>query len=152
MKPRLLLLAACLLAVPAAAQDTTRTPQPAMTTPEFRGIYTALYRVPDLARAKAWYAQAFGTEPYFDEPFYVGFNIAGHELGLLPLEGEQPGRGGVVAYWGVGDVDATVRRMVELGATVHEPVQDVGGGIRVATVLDPFGNPIGVIENPHFGK
>ena len=118
---------------------------------DFRGIYTVLYRVPDLAQGKAWYADAFGVQPYFDEPYYVGFNISGYELGLLPLEGESAGRGGVVAYWGVPDVDAATARMTAAGAVVHEPVQDVGGGIRVATVLDPFGNPIGLIENPQFG-
>lgn len=156
MRRRFLVLSAVLLAAPSAAQESMARPnttdaRPPMTT-DFRGIYTVLYRVPDLDRAKAWYAQAFQTQPYFDEPFYVGFNVSGYELGLLPLEGEQPGRGGVVAYWGVSDVDATVQRLVSLGATVHEAPQDVGGEVRVATVLDPFGNPIGIIRNPEFGR
>jgi predicted enzyme related to lactoylglutathione lyase len=122
-----------------------------MSPPVFRGIYTVIYRVPDLAVAKAWYGRAFGVEPYFDEPFYVGFNIRGFELGLQPEEGEKrAGAGGAVAYWGVENADHALARLIELGATEREGVQDVGGGIRVATVIDPFGNVLGLIENPHF--
>jgi predicted enzyme related to lactoylglutathione lyase len=122
-----------------------------MHSPTFRGIYTVIYRVPDLGRAKAWYATAFGVQPYFDEPFYVGFSIAGYELGLLPEEGEaKAGAGGSVAYWGVVDAQRALARLLELGARPHEDVQDVGGGIRTATVLDPFGNVVGIIENPSF--
>lgn len=116
-----------------------------------QGLRTVIYHVPDLTRAKQWYAAAFGTQPYFDEPFYVGFNIGGYELGLDPnTEGVPPGKGGSVAYWGVGDVEAAVRHFTSAGATVSAAVQDVGGDIRVATVVDPFGNLIGLIENPHF--
>ena len=121
-----------------------------MAEPKFRGLYTVIYRVPDIAAAKAWYARTFGVDPYFDEPFYVGFDIAGYELGLQPGEGSGTS-GGVVAYWGVVDAEQTVRRLRERGATIDSDVQDVGGGIKVATVRDPFGNPVGVIENPHFG-
>jgi predicted enzyme related to lactoylglutathione lyase len=113
-----------------------------------RGLRTVIYGVPDITRAKEWYAKAFGTEPYFDEPFYVGFNIGGFELGLHP---DSPsGAGGATAYWGVGNAAEAVERMASLGATVSSPPRDVGGGIVVATVLDPFGNEIGIIENPHF--
>jgi predicted enzyme related to lactoylglutathione lyase len=116
-----------------------------------QGLGTVIYRVSDLARAKAWYAQAFGQAPYFDEPFYVGFNVAGYELGLDPdTTGGQPGPGGAVAYWRVASLTAAVDRFVGAGAAIVAPAQDVGGGIRVATVADPFGNPIGLIENPHF--
>jgi predicted enzyme related to lactoylglutathione lyase len=116
------------------------------------GLRTVKYVVADLPRAKAWYAEAFGVEPYFDEPFYVGFNIGGFELGLDPdLSTQQPGPGGSLAYWGVADAAAALARLEGMGARVHEPVQDVGGGIKVASVLDPFGNPVGIIENPHFG-
>jgi predicted enzyme related to lactoylglutathione lyase len=115
------------------------------------GLRTAIYHVPDLARAKQWYARAFGVEPYFDEPFYVGFNIGGYELGLDPhTEGTKPGAGGSVAYWGVADIDKAVAQFTRAGATLKSPVQDVGEGIKVATVADPFGNLIGLIENPHF--
>ncbi|QIN77781.1 VOC family protein [Rubrobacter marinus] len=116
-----------------------------------RGLRTAIYRTADLGRAKEWYAGVLGFGPYFDEPFYVGFEVGGFELGLQPSEpGATPGGGGVVAYWGVGDADEALGRLLGMGATVHEAVQDVGGGIRVATVLDPDGNAFGIIENPHF--
>jgi predicted enzyme related to lactoylglutathione lyase len=121
-----------------------------MTT-HFKGIYTALYRVDDLERGKAWYAQALGTAPYFDQPFYVGFNVAGFELGLLPPEpGAAMGAGGTVAYWGVEDVQAAWNRLIALGATGVEKPQDVGADIVVAAVRDPFGNLFGLIRNPHF--
>jgi predicted enzyme related to lactoylglutathione lyase len=116
----------------------------------FKGLGTVIYSVPDLDRAKAWYARAFAQEPYFDQPFYVGFNIAGYELGLDPNPGRQPGPGGSVAYWRVDEIDAAVRHFTSVGASVVAPVQDVGEGIKVATLRDPFGNAIGLLENPHF--
>jgi predicted enzyme related to lactoylglutathione lyase len=115
------------------------------------GLATVIYHVPDLDRAKAWYASAFQQQPYFDQPFYVGFNIGGYELGLHPDEsGTRAGRGGVVAYWRVPEIESAVRQFLSSGATVAEAVQDVGEGIKVAAVTDPFGNLIGLIENPHF--
>lgn len=122
------------------------------TEPEmFKGIYTTIYRAPDLASAKAWYSDAFGIEPYFDEPFYVGFNVGGYELGLQPEEGEsKAGPGGTFTYWGVESADRALEHLLERGAKLHAGIQDVGGGVRVATVKDPFGNVIGIIENPHF--
>lgn len=117
----------------------------------FEGLRTTIYVVDDLDRAAAWYADVLGAGPYFDEPFYVGFNVGGFELGLLPAEGDdQPGTGGTLAYWGVEDIGAAMERLMELGAEERDPVQDVGDGVKVATVLDPFGNILGVIENPHF--
>ena len=117
----------------------------------FLGLYTAIYRVGDLERAKRWYASAFGVQPYFDQPFYVGFNVAGFELGLLPHEGTRAaGPGGVVAYWGVASIKESWPRLVSLGAAPVEEPKDVGEGIQVAVARDPFGNLLGVIENPHF--
>jgi predicted enzyme related to lactoylglutathione lyase len=113
-----------------------------------QGLRTAIYPTPDLARGKEWYRQVLGRDPYFDEPFYVGFSVGGFELGLTP-DGE-PGTAGVQLYWGVPDAAAELARLVALGASVHEAVKDVGGGIKVASVLDPFGNLFSVIENPHF--
>lgn len=115
------------------------------------GLRTTIYNIPDLARGKAWYQEAFGIAPYFDEPFYVGFNIGGYELGLdpNPASGEA-GAGGTVAYWGVPEIDAAVTHFESVGGMVVTPSQDVGGGIRVATVSDPFGNHVGLIENPNF--
>lgn len=122
-----------------------------MDNQPFLGLRTAIYNVPDLEKAKAWYTALFGTEPYFVEPFYVGFNIGGFELGLNPdVSKVKPGPGGVVAYWGVADAEAAFQHALHHGAGEHEPVQDVGGGIKVATVTDPFGNLLGIIENPYF--
>jgi predicted enzyme related to lactoylglutathione lyase len=116
-----------------------------------KGLGTVIYRVPDLDRAKAWYARAFQQEPYFDQPFYVGFNIAGYELGLDPDPGGgKTGPGGSVAYWRVDAIEAAVKAFADCGATIAVAVQDVGEGIKVATVADPFGNLIGLLENPHF--
>ena len=114
------------------------------------GLRTAIYRVTDLARAKAWYSKAFGVAPYFDEPFYVGFNIGGYELGLDPGGEGKAGPGGSVAYWGVPDAAAALAHFKASGASVVAELQEVGEGIKVATVADPFGNLIGLIENPHF--
>ena len=115
------------------------------------GLRTVIYHVPDLKRAREGYSAALGVKPYFDEPFYVGFNIGGFELGLDPdIKGVKPGAGGAVPYWGVANVEKAVEQFIRAGATLKSPIQDVGEGIRVATVADPFGNLVGLIENPHF--
>jgi predicted enzyme related to lactoylglutathione lyase len=115
------------------------------------GLRTAIYRVSDLDKAKDWYRTILGIDPYFDQPFYVGFNVGGFELGLDPDTSEgAPGRGGVTVYWGVEDAAAALARLHALGAREHSPVRDVGEGIKVAAVLDPFGNVFGIVENPHF--
>ena len=117
----------------------------------FRGLRSVIYHAVDLAAAKEWYAKALGVQPYFDQPFYVGFNIAGYELGLDPDPSSATGSGSsAIAYWGVADAAAALARLVELGATDRLGVQDVGEGIRLASVIDPFGNVFGIIENPHF--
>ena len=112
------------------------------------GLRTAIYPVADLASAKLWYEKVVGVKPYFDQPFYVGFSVGGFELGLLP-DGI-PGTTGPQALWGVADARAEFERLLALGATALEPVADVGEGIKVAAVKDPFGNRLGIIENPHF--
>src|SRR5262245_60795652 len=105
-----------------------------------QGLGTVIYHVNDLQRAKAWYASAFLQQPYFDEPFYVGFSIAGYELGLHPNRAaSSAGTGGVVAYWRVADIQAALQHFVAAGATVVGQIQDVGGGIKVVEVTDPFG-------------
>lgn len=113
------------------------------------GLATVTCKVRDLAAAKQWYANVFGVTPYFDEPFYVGFNIAGYELGLMP-DPAGGSAGGSVAYWRVPVIQQAFDHFVKSGATVVAAVEDVGGGIKVATVSDPDGNLIGLIENPHF--
>jgi predicted enzyme related to lactoylglutathione lyase len=116
------------------------------------GLRTVIYHVGDLDRAKEWYGAVLGLRPYFDEPFYVGFDVGGFELGLQPDDPDAPRAStGVSAYWGVDDAEAALGRLLELGAAEHSGgVQDVGDGILLATVLDPHGNVFGVIENPHF--
>lgn len=113
-----------------------------------KGLRTVIYPAPDLQATKAWYAQVLQQEPYFDQPFYVGFSVGGFELGLMP--DATPGIAGAQALWGVDDADGAFARLLQLGATSLEPVTDVGDGIRVAAVQDPFGNRFGIIENPHF--
>jgi len=111
------------------------------------GLRTVIYPAPDLAAAKAWYATLLGQEPYFDQPFYVGFNVGGYELGLDPNADVAVGP---VAYWGVANADEALAQLLAGGATEHSNVQDVGDGIRVAAVRDQGGNVVGIIENPHF--
>jgi len=113
----------------------------------FLGLRTVIYPAPDLAASKAWFARLLGVEPYFDEPFYVGFNVAGYELALDPHGDPATGP---VTYWGVADANTALAQLLDAGATSRGDVQDVGDGIRVATVLEPGGTVLGVIENPHF--
>ena len=116
----------------------------------FEGLRTVIYAVEDLAKAKAWYTEALGKPPYFDQPFYVGFNVGGFELGLDPDTSAVTRGNNAVAYWGVADARAAYARLLAAGAREHRAVQDVGDGILVGTVTDPFGNVLGVIQNPHF--
>lgn len=113
-----------------------------------QGLRTAIYPVADLASGTDWYRRVLGQDPYFEEIYYVGFEVGGFELGLIP-DGE-PGLHGVQVYWGVPDARAEVERLLTLGASVHEAARDVGGGVVVGSILDPFGNVFGVIENPGF--
>jgi predicted enzyme related to lactoylglutathione lyase len=120
-------------------------------TPKILGLRTVIYMVSDIAAAKAWYSKVFQTEPYFDEPFYVGFNIAGYELGLHPQEKSTIEKSdSVLTYWGVADVEFEFNRMIEMGATAHENPTNVGGEIVVASLKDLWGNIIGLIYNPEF--
>lgn len=122
-----------------------------MEKTRFLGLRTTIYKVKNLQKAKEWYSEAFGTLPYFDQPFYVGFNIAGFELGLLPEKEPTKGKSvGVLTYWGVNDISKTYDKLIELGATKNEKPHSVGGKIMTATVKDPFGNIIGLIFNPEF--
>lgn len=112
------------------------------------GLRTVVYPCSDLAASKAWYGQVLATEPYYDQPYYVGFSVGGFELGLMP-DGV-PHADGSEAYWGVADADAALARLIELGGRPDKPVTQVGGGVRYASVLDPSGNRFMVIENPAF--
>ena len=118
----------------------------------FQGLRTVIYHVSDMERAKAWYTEVLGQPPYFDQPYYVGFNVGGYELGLHPSDSSTDAEKAtsVVTYWGVDDIEATHARLLELGASARTGLMDVGEGIKVADVLDPFGNVVGIIYNPHF--
>jgi predicted enzyme related to lactoylglutathione lyase len=113
----------------------------------FLGLRTIIYPSPDLDAGKAWFTRLLGFEPYFDEPFFVGYSVGGYELALDPNGSVDDGP---VTYWGVPDCDEAWQRLLGEGASPREAVRDVGESIRVATVVEPSGNIIGVIENPHF--
>lgn len=147
----IILFIASLLPQIQAQVSIKETQKPHQMEQKILGLRTVIYLVDDLAAAKEWYSKAFEKEAYFSEPFYVGFNIGGYELGLLPVETEQLTRGeNVLAYWGVTDIAKTYHRMIELGASVHEEPHNVGGPLEVASVKDPWGNCIGLIFNPVF--
>lgn len=113
----------------------------------FNKLRTVIYHVDDLQKAKNWYAELTGIQPYFDEPFYVGFNINGFELGLDPDFEDIPDRGSqAVSYWNVDDIIETVKKFTNAGALLRSKIKEVGGGIKVATVIDPWGNAVGLIE------
>lgn len=117
----------------------------------FLGLRTCIYKVDDLKKATAWYAKAFHTEPYFNESFYVGFNIAGYELGLIPDETPAIKKSdGVNTYWGVNNVEKEYKQLISLGATGYEAPHNVGGELVVASIKDPWGNVVGLIYNPDF--
>jgi catechol 2,3-dioxygenase-like lactoylglutathione lyase family enzyme len=113
----------------------------------FLGLRTIVYPAPDLAASKAWWTEALGLKPYFDQPFYVGFNPGGYELGLNPAGDPAAGPS---TYWGVRDIAAAAERLTALGAVVVAAVEEVGDGIKLGTFRSPGGDPIGLIENPVF--
>ncbi|MFZ1249377.1 MAG: VOC family protein [Candidatus Saccharimonadales bacterium] len=111
-----------------------------------QGIQSVIYPVKDLAKAKELYGKLLGVEPYFDQPFYVGFQIgAGQEIGLDP-NGHAEGMTGPVSYWKVEDIQDTLKSFLATGATTHQDAKDVGGGMLMAAVKDADGNTIGLIQ------
>ncbi|MGF6881402.1 putative enzyme related to lactoylglutathione lyase [Nocardia sp. GAS34] len=117
-----------------------------MTSSSTQGIKTVLHPVTDLAAAKAVYAALLGMPPQTDSPFYVGFDAEGQHIGLVPNGGPQA-MATPVAYWHVPDIEATLAAVTAAGATVQEAVHNVGGGRQVATVTDPDGNVLGLIQD-----
>jgi predicted enzyme related to lactoylglutathione lyase len=114
-----------------------------------RALRSAIYKVDDLPRAKAFYAALLGRAPYFDEPFYVGFEVDGQELGLDPdVAVLKPGPGGAIAYWRVDDVAASYELAVASGGKPVEAKHEVGGGMSTAIVGDVCGNLVGLIQTP----
>ncbi|MEX2553739.1 MAG: VOC family protein [Actinomycetota bacterium] len=125
-----------------------------------RGLTTVAYQTSDLEAAKRWYTELLGVEPYFQRPEYIEFRIGDyqHEFGILDsrylpdLGGGGPAAqpGGAIAYWHVDDVHALLERLQQMGAKLHHPPRDFGEGFVGASVIDPFGNVLGIMHNPHY--
>ncbi|MDY0908115.1 VOC family protein [Microbacterium sp. CFBP9034] len=120
-----------------------------------RGFATISYYASDLDAAARWYAEVLGSEPYFVTPAYIEFRVGDyeHELGIIDAQYRPPmpdGAAGAVMQWAVDDVHAALARLLELGATPYQPVIERGEGFNTAAVVDPFGNILGIMENPHY--
>jgi len=118
-----------------------------MTSSSTQGIKVVLHPVSDLAAAKAVYTALLGVEPQADSSYYVGYEVEGQHIGLVPGGGPQ-GMTSPVAFWEVSDIEAKLAEVTAAGATVKEPAHDVGGGRLVATVTDPDGNDLGLLQDP----
>ena len=117
-----------------------------MTSSSTQGIKTVLHPVSDLTAAKPVYAALLGVQPEADESYYVGFEAAGQHIGLVPGGGPQA-MTSPVAYWHVEDIEAKLAEVTAAGATVKDPVRDVGGGRLVASFTDPDGNVLGLMQD-----
>ena len=117
-----------------------------MTNSSTLGIKTVLHPVTDLEAAKAVYTALLGVPPQHDAPYYVGFDVEGQHIGLVPGGGAQ-GMTSPVAFWHVPDIEAKIAEVTAAGATVKEPAHDVGGGRLVATVTDRDGNVLGLLQD-----
>jgi catechol 2,3-dioxygenase-like lactoylglutathione lyase family enzyme len=111
------------------------------------GLRTVIYPVVDLVAATAWWSQLLGSRPYFEQPFYVGFSVAGYELGLLP---DTNPADGALTYWGVESVPEAMAAAIAVGAVEHTAASEVGDSIVTGTVLTATGSIVGFIYNPHF--
>ena len=117
-----------------------------MSTSSVQGIRTVLHPVSDVDQAKAVYTALLGVEPQTDSPYYVGYDVAGQHIGLVPGGGPQ-GLTSPVAYWHVDDIEAKLAEVTAAGATIKDPAGEVGGGRIVASVVDPDGNVLGLIQD-----
>src|SRR5579871_6451166 len=116
-------------------------------TSSTQGIKTVLHPVSDLEAAKAVYTALLGISPQADAPYYVGYEVEGQQIGLVPGGGPQ-GMTSPVAYWHVADIEAKLAEVTAAGGSLKEPVRDVGGGRLVATFTDPDGNVLGLLQDP----
>lgn len=114
------------------------------------GLRTTIYKVDNLDEAVRWYTKVFDVEPYFIAKTYVGFNIKGYELGLMPETYSSKKVDNVLSYWGVDNIEASYNRLLNLGGKSHEAPVNVGGEIEMASVKDPWNNVLGIIFNPEF--
>ena len=135
---------------PKAKAKAKPKPQPkpkAAAGPVLRKLRSVIYQVTDLARAKQFYGALLGIAPYFDQEFYVGYEVAGSELGLHPDTSRiPPGPGGAIAYWKVDDLYSSWEHALSQGGEPVEPPHNVGEGTDVAIVADPFGTYIGLVQ------
>jgi predicted enzyme related to lactoylglutathione lyase len=121
-----------------------------------RGLATVNLWARDHAAAKAWYTEFLGIEPYFERPGYAEFRVGDyeHELGIIdaaygPPQPQRPA--GAIVYWHVDDLPGTVDRLLGMGAKEYEKITPRGDkGFVTASVVDPFGNTLGVMANPHY--
>jgi predicted enzyme related to lactoylglutathione lyase len=118
-----------------------------MTSSATQGIKTVLHPVTDLDKAKAVYTALLGAPPAHDAPYYVGYDVAGQHIGLVP-NGAQQGMASPVDYWHVPDINAKLAEVTAAGGTVKDAPRDVGFGRVVATFTDPDGNVLGLLEDP----
>jgi predicted enzyme related to lactoylglutathione lyase len=125
-----------------------------MTT--LRGFATVSFYAADLAAAQAWYTDLLGIEPYFVVPGYIEFRVGDyqHELGIIDSRyapAESPTKpGGAIVFWHVDDLEGTLRAVVANGAEEYQPITERGHGFVTASVVDPFGNVLGIMSNPHY--
>jgi len=127
-----------------------------------RGLATISLWADDVKAARAWYSELLGIAPYFERPdaenpAYIEFRLGDyqHELGIIDRKYAPPGAaigpGGVIAYWHVDDVAGTLQQLTAMGATEYEPLTHRGdAGFITASVVDPFGNILGIMNNPHY--
>lgn len=132
-----------------------------MKTPSLRGVATISFYAADVLAAKKWYAKLLGIDPYFERPDaehpeYVEFRIGDyqHELGIIDSKYvpkiASTGSGGAVVFWHVDDVEATLEKVIAMGAKEYEPLTKRGEGFITASVVDPFGNILGLMYNSHY--
>lgn len=121
-----------------------------------RGLTTLSFWAADLSAAKKWYTELLGIAPYFERPGYAEFRLGDyqHELGLIDSRyapnGSATGPGGAIVYWHVDDVTATFEKLLSMGAKEYQPPTEYGKGFITASVVDPFGNVLGVMYNQHY--
>lgn len=126
------------------------------TNNTLRGFATISYFAADHEAAKKWYTELTGIPPYFDMPGYAEFRIGDyqHELGIIDSKyspnPNTSGTGGVIMYWHVDDINTTLNKLLNMGATENEAITERGHGFVTASVIDPFGNILGIMYNPHY--
>jgi predicted enzyme related to lactoylglutathione lyase len=126
------------------------------SSPTLRGFATVNFYAADHAAARKWYTEFLGIEPYFERPGYVEFRVGDyqHELGIIDAKyipkAAAAGPGGSIMYWHVDDLSAVRDKLISMGAGEYEPILERGAGFITASVIDPFGNVLGIMRNPHY--